>query len=87
MFKTRRATEARIRSNDIYARALFVEIVCPIRHWRQRDIATELNRLHVPRLRGSGKWTPSEVSRLLARVAYLEPSLGLKQNMGQWAYI
>jgi len=69
MAKSRQATEWREVSNNLYARAVYKEIVAPIDHLPMEAIAGELNAMQVPRLRGSGPWDAGEVSRLIARVA------------------
>lgn len=56
-------------ADSLYARAIYAEIVQPMEDEPLQAIASELNQMHIPKVRGSGRWTCSDVTRLLARVA------------------
>jgi len=56
-------------ADSLYARALWSKIVGPMADSTLEEIAEELNLTRVPKVRGVGKWTASDVTRLMARVA------------------
>lgn len=56
-------------ADSLYARAVYSQIVQPMEDEGLAYIASEMNLMRVPKVRGSGVWTTSDVSRLLCRVA------------------
>lgn len=56
-------------ADSLYARALYSKIVGPMADSTLEEIAEELNLLRIPKVRGAGRWTASDVTRLMARVA------------------
>lgn len=64
--------DARREARDLYDRAIFDAFLSRYPTMRLGDHARILNVQGVPKLRGTGRWTPSDVSRLIRRVAELE---------------
>lgn len=71
-----RVQDARGEARDLYDRAVFDAFLSRYPTMRLGDHARILNVQGVPKLRGTGRWTPSDVSRLLRRVTELEDEDG-----------
>lgn len=64
--------DARREARDLYDRAVFDAFLSHYPSVTLSGHARILNVQGIPKLRGTGRWTPSDVSRLLRRVAELE---------------
>lgn len=64
--------DARREARDLYDRAVFDAFLSRYPTVALSGHARILNVQGIPKLRGTGRWTPSDISRLLRRVSELE---------------
>lgn len=65
----RAAYAAREVACDLYARKLFNDVIKPIQHLTNAEVAQHLNAIRAPRLRGANVWTHDDVAAIRARLA------------------